>query len=140
MLLDESVDLVLYAFQHAQPGDMFIQKAPACTVADLALAMRELLRRDNEIKIIGTRHGEKLHETLLSREEMARSNDLGRYYRLPADSRDLNYAKYSAEGESRITESDDYTSYNTTQLDIYGIKQLLMRLEAIRPHVFEAGS
>jgi UDP-glucose 4-epimerase len=120
MTLEESVDLVLYAFEHARPGDIFVQKAPACTVGDLAQAMRELLARQNEIKIIGTRHGEKLYESLLSREEMARAEDLGGYYRVPADSRDLNYAKYFVEGETDVSMLDDYTSHNTERLDVEG--------------------
>jgi UDP-N-acetylglucosamine 4,6-dehydratase len=103
MSLDESVDLVLYAFEHARPGDILVQKAPASTVGDLATALRELLRRNNEIRVIGTRHGEKLYESLVSREEMARAEDLGRYYRIPADSRDLNYDKYFVEGETAIS-------------------------------------
>ena len=100
MSLEESVDLVLYAFRHALPGDIFVQKAPASTVGDLAQALRELLRRDNPIKVIGTRHGEKLYESLVSREEMARAEDMGGYYRIPADSRDLNYDKYFVQGET----------------------------------------
>ncbi len=103
MSLEESVDLVLYAFEHAKPGDILVQKAPASTVGDLAQALRELLGRDNEIRIIGTRHGEKLYESLVSREEMAHAEDLGRYYRIPADSRDLNYDKYFIEGETAIS-------------------------------------
>ncbi|WP_428825248.1 polysaccharide biosynthesis protein [Azonexus sp. IMCC34842] len=132
MTLEESVDLVLYAFEHARPGDIFVQKAPASTVGDLAQAMKELLGRDNEIKIIGTRHGEKLYESLLSREEMVRSEDLGGYYRIPADSRDLNYAKYFVEGETEISSIDDYTSHNTHQLDVKGVKQTLLKLDIIR--------
>ncbi len=132
MTLEESVDLVLYAFEHARPGDIFVQKAPACTVGDLAQAMRELLARQNEIKIIGTRHGEKLYESLLSREEMARAEDLGGYYRVPADSRDLNYAKYFVEGETDVSMLDDYTSHNTERLDVEGVKKTLMKLEMIR--------
>lgn len=132
MSLEESVDLVLYAFEHAQPGDIFVQKAPASTVGDLAQAMRELLRSNTEIKVIGTRHGEKLYESLLSREEMARAEDLGNYYRVPADSRDLNYAKYFVEGEVAIPTFDDYTSHNTHRLDVEGVKQTLMRLDIIR--------
>jgi len=132
MSLDESVDLVLYAFEHAQPGDIFVQKAPASTVADLAQAMKELLDASNEIKIIGTRHGEKLYESLVSREEMARSDDLGGYYRIPADSRDLNYAKYFVEGEVDVSNIDDYTSHNTLRLDVEGVKQTLLKLDIIR--------
>lgn len=132
MSLEESVDLVLYAFEHARPGDIFVQKAPASTVGDLAEAMRQLLQRNNEIKIIGTRHGEKLYESLVSREEMARSEDLGGYYRIPADSRDLNYAKYFVEGETAISEIDDYTSHNTKRLSVNEVKQVLVQLDLIR--------
>jgi len=132
MSLEESVDLVLYAFQHAKPGDIFVQKAPASTVGDLALAMRQLLKRDNEIKVIGTRHGEKLYESLVSREEMARADDLGGYYRIPADSRDLNYNKYFVEGETSISSFDDYTSHNTTRLDLEQVKEVLMGLSLVR--------
>jgi UDP-N-acetylglucosamine 4,6-dehydratase len=132
MSLDESVDLVLYAFEHAQPGDIFVQKAPASTVGDLAQAMKEMLKSDSDVKVIGTRHGEKLYESLLSREEMARADDLGDYYRIPADSRDLNYSKYFVEGEASITTFDDYTSHNTHRLDVAGIKQTLMKLDIIR--------
>jgi len=132
MSLDESVSLVLYAFQHAKPGDIFVQKAPASTVGDLALALREMLGKPNELKIIGTRHGEKLYESLVSREEMARAEDLGEYYRIPADSRDLNYAKYFVEGESRISEFDDYTSHNTRRLDVAAVKEVLSRLSIVQ--------
>lgn len=135
MTLEESVDLVLYAFENARPGDIFVQKAPASTVGDLAQAMKELLRLDNEIKIIGTRHGEKLYESLLSREEMARAGDLGGYYRVPADSRDLNYAKYFVEGETHVSELDDYTSHNTERLNVEGVKKTLMKLDIIREAV-----
>ncbi len=132
MSLADSVELVLYAFENAHPGDIFVQKAPASTVGDLALAMKELLVKNNEIKIIGTRHGEKLYESLLSREEMARSEDLGRYYRVPADSRDLNYSKYFIEGETEVSDVGDYTSHNTTRLDVEGVKQVLQKLDIIR--------
>lgn len=135
MSLEESVALVLYAFEHAQPGDIFVQKAPASTVGDLAQALRELLKRDNLIKVIGTRHGEKLYESLVSREEMARSEDLGGYYRIPADSRDLNYDKYFVEGETQISEFDDYTSHNTRRLDVEQVKQVLMKLPVVREAV-----
>ena len=113
MSLEDSVDLVLHAFEHGQQGDIFIQKAPASTVEDLAQALKELFGKANDIKVIGTRHGEKLYESLVSREEMAKSEDMGRYYRIPADNRDLNYKKYFVEGEERINEFDDYTSHNT---------------------------
>jgi UDP-N-acetylglucosamine 4,6-dehydratase len=132
MSLDQSVDLVLYAFNHAESGDIFVQKAPASTVGDLAKAMKELLKSDSAVKVIGTRHGEKLFESLLSREEMARAEDLGDYYRIPADSRDLNYAKYFVEGEVAIPTFDDYTSHNTQRLDVEGVKRTLMKLDIIR--------
>ena len=135
MSLEESVDLVLYAFEHAQPGDIFVQKAPASTVGDLAQAMKELLRSASDVKIIGTRHGEKLYESLVSREEMARADDLSGYYRIPADSRDLNYDKYFVEGETEISEIDDYTSHNTHRLDVEQVKEVLMKLEIIREAV-----
>ena len=135
MTLEESVDLVLYAFENAQQGDIFVQKAPASTMGDLAKAMKELLCKNNEIAIIGTRHGEKLYESLLSREEMARAQDLGGYYRVPADSRDLNYAKYFIEGAVDISSLDDYTSHNTVRLDIEGVKSVLMKLDIIRKAV-----
>ncbi|MCM0609034.1 MAG: polysaccharide biosynthesis protein [Ideonella sp. WA131b] len=135
MSLEESVELVLYAFKHAQPGDIFVQKAPACTVGDLAQAMRDLLCAKSEIKIIGTRHGEKLFESLVSREEMVRCEDLGGYYRIPADSRDLNYDKYFVEGELTIAKLEDYTSHNTHRLDGEGVKRVLMSLDLVREAV-----
>jgi UDP-N-acetylglucosamine 4,6-dehydratase/5-epimerase len=135
MSLEESVDLVLYAFENARPGDIFVQKAPASTVGDLAQAMKEMLGGKSEIKIIGTRHGEKLYESLVSREEMARAEDLGSYYRIPADSRDLNYNKYFVEGEIEIAHIDDYTSHNTRRLDVEQVKQVLMQLDIIRQAV-----
>jgi len=132
MSLEDSVDLVLHAFQNAEQGDIFVQKAPASTVADLAQALKELFEAPSPVRIIGTRHGEKLYESLISREEMARADDMGRYYRIPADNRDLNYKKYFVEGERHISEMDDYTSHNTTRLDIPGIKDLLLKLSYIR--------
>jgi UDP-glucose 4-epimerase len=132
MSLEDSVDLVLHAFAHASQGDIFVQKAPASTVADLASALQELFAGKGEVKIIGTRHGEKLYESLISREEMAKAEDMGRYYRIPADNRDLNYEKYFVEGEEQISELDDYTSHNTERLDIPGIKQLLLKLDYIQ--------
>lgn len=132
MSLEDSVDLVLHAFEHGRQGDIFIQKAPASTLADLAQALKELFGRDNPTKIIGTRHGEKLYESLVSREEMARAEDMGRYFRIPADDRDLNYKKYFVEGEQKISELDDYTSHNTERLDVEGVKQLLLRLDYIQ--------
>jgi UDP-glucose 4-epimerase len=132
MSLAESVDLVMHAFEHSRPGDIFVQKAPAATVGDLAQALKELLRRDNEIRIIGTRHGEKLYESLVSREEIARAVDLGRYYRIPADARDLNYNKYFVEGERRISSVDDYTSHNTQRLSLAELKRVLEQLDIVR--------
>jgi UDP-N-acetylglucosamine 4,6-dehydratase len=135
MSLEESVDLVLYAFEHAHPGDIFVQKAPASTVGDLAQAMQELLGSTNDVKIIGTRHGEKLYESLVSREEMARAEDLGGYYRIPADSRDLNYDKYFVQGETEISAIDDYTSHNTVRLSVPQVKDTLMKLDIVREAV-----
>ena len=135
MSLEESVALVLYAFEHAHPGDIFVQKAPASTVGDLAQALRALLKRNNEIKVIGTRHGEKLFESLVSREEMARAEDLGDYFRIPADSRDLNYDKYFIEGETQVSQIDDYTSHNTRRLNVVQVKEVLMKLAIVREAV-----
>jgi UDP-N-acetylglucosamine 4,6-dehydratase/5-epimerase len=132
MSLDDSVDLVLHAFQHADQGEIFVQKAPASTVQDLAQALKELFRSDSEIKIIGTRHGEKLYESLLSREEMAKAEDMERYYRVPMDGRDLNYNKFFVDGEMSVSSFDSYTSHNTSRLDVSGVKELLMKLPFIR--------
>ncbi len=132
MSLEDSVDLVLYAYEHGKQGDIFVQKAPASTVADLAQALKELFEKDNSIRVIGTRHGEKLYESLISREEMAHAQDMGGYYRIPADNRDLNYAKYFSEGEDKISQLDDYTSHNTHRLNVEQIKALLLKLDYIR--------
>src|SRR5690606_24826556 len=132
MSLEDSVDLVLHAFEHGQQGDLFVQKAPASTVGDLAQALKELFSHGNPVRVIGTRHGEKLYESLVSREEMAKAEDMGRYYRIPADNRDLNYKKYFVEGEEKISELDDYTSHNTERLDVPGIKELLLKLDYIK--------
>jgi UDP-glucose 4-epimerase len=132
MSLEDSVDLVLYAFQHGQQGDIFVQKAPASTVADLAMALKEVFASNAAIKTIGTRHGEKLYESLISREEMAHAQDLDGYYRIPADNRDLNYAKYFSEGDQKISLLDDYTSHNTRRLNIEEIKKLLLELDFIK--------
>jgi UDP-glucose 4-epimerase len=137
MSLEESIDLVLYAFKHARPGDIFVQKAPASTIGDLAQAVRELLNAKSDIKIIGTRHGEKLYESLISREEMLRAEDMGQYYRIPSDARDLNYNKYFVEGTQEIVNLEDYNSHNTTRLDVAGIKNLLSKLDIIRQAVRE---
>ncbi len=135
MSLEDSVDLVLYAFQHGQQGDIFVQKAPASTVADLALALKEIFGSDTEIKIIGTRHGEKLYESLISREEMAHAKEMDNYYRIPADNRDLNYAKYFSEGDQDISLLDDYTSHNTRRLNVEQIKHLLLELDFIEEEI-----
>ena len=132
MSLEDSVDLVLHAFQNGQQGDIFVQKAPASTIADLAQAIQELFNTSADIKIIGTRHGEKLYESLVSREEMAKAEDMGRYYRIPADNRDLNYDKFIIEGQPEANEVDDYTSHNTERLSVEQIKQLLMTLDYVR--------
>jgi UDP-glucose 4-epimerase len=133
MTLDDAVDLVLYAFQHGNNGEIFVQKAPAATIAILAKAIAEILKRpDHPIKVIGTRHGEKVYETLMSREEMVGSEDLGNYFRIRPDMRDLNYGKFFEEGESKLSLSDDYNSHNTTRLDIEGMKALLMKLDFIK--------
>lgn len=132
MSLDESVELVMYAFENASPGDIFVQKAPAATIQDLAQAMREMLGVKSEIKVIGTRHGEKLYESLVSREEMAMAEDVGKYFRIPSDSRDLNYDKFVEDGEIKISKAEEYTSHNTYRLDIEGIKSKLMKLDIIR--------
>lgn len=133
MSLEDSVDLVLYAFTHGQQGDIFVQKAPAGTVGNLAQALKELfLSADRETRVIGTRHGEKLYESLISREEMAHAIDMGGYYRIPADNRDLNYAKYFSEGEVDISKLDDYTSHNTRRLGVEEIKSLLLSLDYIK--------
>lgn len=132
MSLEDSVDLVLYAFTHGQQGDLFVQKAPASTVGDLARALKELFGKSNqEMRVIGTRHGEKLYESLISREEMAHAIDMVEYYRIPADNRDLNYAKYFSQGETEISTLDDYTSHNTRRLNVEEIKNLLLSLEYI---------
>ncbi len=132
MSLEDSVDLVLYAFEHGQQGDIFVQKAPASTVADLAQALKELLNKDNPVREIGTRHGEKLYESLISREEMAKAQDMGGYYRIPADNRDLNYAQFFSEGEEKISHQDDYTSHNTERLNVEQVKTLLLKLDFIK--------
>ena len=133
MTLDDAVDLVLYAFEHGNSGDIFVQKAPAATMETLALALTQLLGRpDHPIRIIGTRHGEKKHETLLSREERTHAEDLPGYFRVPPDLRDLNYGKYVEQGEQRISTAEDYTSANTQRLDVDGMRQLLLKLDFIR--------
>lgn len=132
MSLEESVDLVLHAFEHGEQGDIFVQKAPASTIEDLAQALQEIFNKTVPIKIIGTRHGEKLYESLVSREEMAKAEDMGRYYRIPADNRDLNYDKYIVNGEPAANSLDDYTSHNTYRLTVDEIKSTLMNLSYIK--------
>lgn len=132
MSLEDSVDLVLYALEQGQQGDILVQKAPSATVGVLATALKEIFKRDNPIQIIGTRHGEKLCESLLSREEMARADNMGKYFRVPADNRDLNYNKFFVDGEPKIARFDDYTSHNTERLDVEGVKTLLLQLSFIQ--------
>jgi len=132
MSLEDSVNLVLYAFEHAHQGDIFVQKAPASTIMDLALALKEIFNARNEIRIIGTRHGEKLYETLLTREELAKAEDHGGYFRIIPDDRDLNYGKYFTEGEQEISVLEDYNSHNTQQLDVAGTREMLLKLDLIQ--------
>lgn len=135
MSLEEAVDLVLFAFEHGNPGDLFVNKAPAGTIGDLAQALKEMFKTDTEIKIIGTRHGEKLYETLCTREEMQKAEDMGDFYRIPADNRDLNYAQYFSEGAEDISKIEDYHSHNTQQQGVEGMKELLLKLPLIRKEV-----
>lgn len=135
MTLDDAVDLVLYAFEHGNQGDLFVQKAPAATLTVLAESLKELYHADTEVKVIGTRHGEKLYETLVTREEMFRSEDMGDYFRIPADARDLNYDKFFVEGQEDISKVEDYHSHNTFRLDKEGMKELLLKLPEIREDI-----
>lgn len=138
MTLDDAVDLVIYAFTHGHNGDLFVQKAPAATLSTLAEALKQIYSKvdpkygDTEVKVIGTRHGEKLYETLVTREEMAKAIDMGNYYRIPADTRDLNYDKYFTEGKGTLTTVEDYHSHNTRRLDVEGMKEQLMRLRFVQ--------
>lgn len=136
MSLEEAVELVLFAFEHANPGDLFVNKAPAGTIGDLAQSLKELCKATNPIKIIGTRHGEKLYETLCTREEMIKAEDMGEFYRIPADNRNLNYDQYFSEGDTHISMIEDYHSNNTIQQDVEGMKKLLLKLPLIRQEVF----
>lgn len=129
MTLEDAVDLVLYAFRHGKNGDIFVQKAPAATIGTLAQAVKELMQSDVKTRVIGTRHGEKLWEVLVSREEMAKAEDLGDYYRIPCDTRDLNYGVYFDKGQKKISEIEDYTSHNTERLDLHAMKTLLRKLD-----------
>ena len=135
MTLNDAVDLVIYAFQHGRNGDLFVQKAPAATLETLAGALKELLKKDTPIKVIGTRHGEKLYETLVTREEMARAEDMENYYRIPCDTRDLNYDKYFVEGQEKVSVIEDYHSHNTHRLNVEEMKSLLLQLSEIRERV-----
>ena len=132
MTIEDAVDLVLYAFINGEPGDLFVQKAPAATIQVLAQAMKQVFRAENPIRLLGTRHGEKLYETLLTREEMARAEDLGEYYRVPADNRDLNYASFFTEGEIAVSRATDYHSHNTRQLDVDEMAALLRTLDVVK--------
>lgn len=135
MSLEEAVELVLFAFEHGNQGDLFVNKAPAGTIQDLAVSLIELCKAKNEIKIIGTRHGEKLYETLCTREEMMKAEDMGDFYRVPADNRDLNYAKYFSEGEEDISKVEDYHSHNTKRLNVEQMKKLFMSIDYIREEI-----
>ena len=132
MTLDDAVDLVLYAFEHGTNGDLFIQKAPAATLSVLAEALKQLYHADTNVRVIGTRHGEKLYESLVTREEMAKSIDMGNYYRIPCDERNLNYDNFFVQGEEKISKAEDYNSHNTQQLDIEGMKKLLLKLDIVQ--------
>jgi len=132
MSLDDAVDLVVYAFQHGKPGDLFVQKAPSATIGTLVEAMKRIFDASNPVQVIGTRHGEKLYETLLTREERTRSIDQGNYFRVVADTRDLNYAKYFSEGEATISASEDYNSHNTQRLDVDAMEELLRSLAFVQ--------
>ena len=135
MTLEEALDLVLYAFENGLNGDIFVQKSPACTIGILAQALKELYQLDNSIQIIGTRHGEKLFEALVNMEEMTKAKDLDRYYKIPADNRDLNYGRFFLEGEAAVSETGDYTSHNTQRLDLDATKDILLKLDFIKKEV-----
>ena len=136
MSLDDAVDLVLFAFENGNQGDLFVNKAPAATIGDLAKAIKDLAKVNNDINIIGTRHGEKLYETLCTREEMVKAEDMGDFYRVPADNRDLNYSLYFSEGEKNIADIEDYHSHNTERLDVEGVKKLISKLSLVRKEIF----
>jgi UDP-glucose 4-epimerase len=135
MTLEDAVDLVLFAFEHGNPGDLFVNKAPASTIGDLADAISELMKNTKPNQIIGTRHGEKLYETLCTREEMLKSEDMGDFFRIPADNRDLNYAKFFNEGGGEISKIEDYNSHNTNRLDVDGVKKLIKGIEVIKDNI-----
>ena len=135
--LDDAVNLVLFAFENGNQGDLFVNKAPASTINDLAIALKELANCDSNIKIIGTRHGEKLYETLCTREEMVKAEDMGGFYRVPADNRDLNYSKYLSQGEKSVSQIEDYHSHNTVRLDVEGVKKLLIKLPVVKNEILK---
>jgi UDP-N-acetylglucosamine 4,6-dehydratase/5-epimerase len=137
MTLEDAVDLVLFAFKNAEPGDMFVQKAPGATIETLSKALLELYKSNNKLKLIGTRHGEKLYESLLTKEEKLKAIDLGSYYRIPSDNRDLNYANYISTGEDSTNDIEDYNSHNTDRLDVEGVKKLLLKLDFIKEDICE---
>jgi len=132
MSLEQAVELVLFAFENGQPGDIMVQKSPASTIKDLAQAIKELFNSNVELKLIGTRHGEKLYETLLTKEEYLVARDMGDYYRIPADTRDLNYDKYFVEGDQKLFQEVEYNSHNTNRLDVEGVKKALLSLPYIQ--------
>ncbi len=136
MSLNDAVDLVLFAFENGNQGDLFVNKAPATTIGDLAIAIKDLAKANNDINIIGTRHGEKLYETLCTREEMAKAKDMGDFYRIPADNRDLNYSMYFSQGEKSMAEIEDYHSHNTERLNVDGVKVLISKLAIVRKELF----
>jgi UDP-N-acetylglucosamine 4,6-dehydratase len=136
MSLNDAVDLVLFAFENGNQGDLFVNKAPAATIGDLAKAIKVLAKEDTEINIIGTRHGEKLYETLCTREEMIKAEDMGNFYRVPADNRDLNYSMYFSEGEKNLAEIEDYHSHNTERLNVEGVKNLISKLALVKKELF----
>jgi UDP-N-acetylglucosamine 4,6-dehydratase len=136
MSLNDAVDLVLFAFENGNQGDLFVNKAPAATIGDLAKAIKELAKVENDINIIGTRHGEKLYETLCTREEMVKAEDMGDFYRIPADNRDLNYSMYFSEGEKNLAEIEDYHSHNTERLNVEGVKNLISKLALVKKELF----
>ena len=137
MTLEDAVDLVLFAFENAEPGDMFVQKAPGATIETLSKALLDLYQSNSELKVIGTRHGEKLYESLLTKEEKLKAIDLDNYYRIPSDNRDLNYSNYISEGEGSTNDIEDYNSHNTERLDIEGMKKLLLKLDFIKEDISE---
>jgi len=135
MTIDDAIDLVLYAFENGKPGDIFVQKAPAATIETLAKALIELYSADKDMKYIGVRHGEKLFETLVNREDMVKAEDLGNYYRIPADNRNLNYDQYFTDGNNSISEIEEYHSHNTRRLDIEEMKKLLLKLDIVKKDI-----